>query len=212
MKNIFLVLLAFTCLSAHLAFADTDVQAAPVKAPKAAKSPKAPKEKKPKVDCEKSVAADKEECEKNPPAGYKSIFILDKSDCSWECKNEATGAPTDGPAPKKPAKKVKKVKKVVKPTNDKKSLKAKKTKVLKECNGEKKILFKNCMLSIKGLIAFGDKTKNFDEKFEKFLESEDEKKPAKKPAAKENGKALGKGKAKLQAKRKAKSTKPAADK
>ena len=111
------------------------------------------------VPCSEKVQKDKLACEtKDVPAGYKGVFTYkDDEDCDWECNYESL-------APAAEAKKEdkKKVVKVVKPPKEKKAPK-------KECSGEKVIKFQNCLVKIRGLIAFGDKTKNFDKKFAKLV-------------------------------------------
>lgn len=115
----------------------------------------------------------KDECEnKDVPAGYKGVFkITCEEKCEWECNYEGLPPP---PGAVKEEKKEKKVVKVMKPPKEKKEKKPK-----KECSGEKVIKFQNCLVKIRGLIAFGDKTKNFDKKFAKLV-AKKQKKGAKK--------------------------------
>jgi hypothetical protein len=195
MKTIFLVFLAVTCLSAHFVYAN-DVakeQAA------AAKKSEAPKPKPSKVQltaeekaqkklkqCEETIKKADEDCEKECPPGYAFRFESDLSDCSFNCKYTALNVTETKPrkATKVVAKKrktnnkpgVKKTKKVVK---------RRRSESERECNGLKKFSFQNCQLKITGLFAFGEKTKNFDDKFEKLL-AESNKKT--KPSAKKNKK------------------------
>jgi hypothetical protein len=139
---------------------------------------KDPVPKKPKQTCAELTAENKKDCEtKDVPVGYKAIFaVKDNAHCDWTCNYEALPT-TAGPTTVAPTTTKKKViKKVSKPKN------------LKECEGEKKIQFSNCLVKINGLIAWGAQTKNFDKKFEKFLaEAKKPRKKAKKatkPAAK----------------------------
>lgn len=130
------------------------------------------KEKKPKVveSCDTLLKPEREDCLTNDiPEGYKSVFeIKNEENCEWACNYEAL--PTEAPVapPPQPKKKVKKLKK------------KKPAKNLKECSGEKKIRFSNCLVKVNGLIAWGAKTKGFDKKFEKFLKQAKSKKGKKK--------------------------------
>lgn len=124
----------------------------------------------------------KEDCSKDAPKGFLPNFkITCEEECTWECNYDAIPAP---PGEKKEEKKEKKVVKVVKPPKEKKEKKPQ-----KECSGEKVIKFQNCLVKIRGLIAFGDKTKNFDKKFAKLVAKKQKKgakkaKGGKKPAPK----------------------------
>lgn len=125
------------------------------------------------IPCAERVQDDKVECEtKNVPKGYKGVFTYkDNEDCEWECNYEALAPP---PTAKPEAKK-----KVVK------VLKEKPQKPLKkECSGERKIVFNNCLVKIRGLIAWGEKAKRFDNRFNKLFHGN---KKAKKQKQKKGG-------------------------
>jgi hypothetical protein len=161
---------------------------------------KAPKPEKPKQTCAEITAPQKLDCEtKDVPEGYKGVFVVkEDAHCDWKCNYEAlptTPGPVTTPAP--PKKKPTKKPKVEKPPK-------------KECAGEKKIHFSNCLVKVNGLIAWGANTKNFDKKFEKFLakakappkkKAKAAKKPAAKPAEKPAKKAAKPEAAKPEAKK-----------
>jgi hypothetical protein len=133
------------------------------------------KEVKPKKSCAEETAQHKIDCEtKDVPEGYKGVFAVKEcATCDWTCNYEAlptTPGPVTTPAPPKKKKVVKKV--------------SKPAKTRKECAGEKKIQFSNCLVKVNGLIAWGANTQNFDKKFEKFLAKS--KAPKKKSKAKKS--------------------------
>ncbi|XP_070507136.1 salivary gland SP38-40.A protein-like [Chironomus tepperi] len=144
------------------------------------------KKEKKVIPCSEKVKDDKLACEtKDVPAGYKGVFTYkDDEDCDWSCDYEAL---PPAPGAKKDDKKEKKVVKVVKPPKEKKEKKPK-----KECSGEKVIKFQNCLVKVRGLIAFGDKTRNFDKKFAKLVAGK-KKKGAKKAKGGKKGAKAPKG-------------------
>jgi hypothetical protein len=132
------------------------------------------------VPCSEKVQKDKLACEtKDVPVGFKGVFTYkDDDDCDWSCDYESLAPPA---AAKKEDNK--KIVKVVKPAKEKKEKKPK-----KECSGEKVIKFQNCLVKIRGLIAFGDKTKNFDKKFAKLVAGKQKKGAKKAKGGKKGGK------------------------
>ncbi|KAL7028906.1 hypothetical protein ACKWTF_006039 [Chironomus riparius] len=122
--------------------------------------------------CEETLKEERADCEKSCSAGFKPVFTLkeDGKYCDWECNYEALPPPPG-------QKEVKKEKKIVTVTKAPKPKAPKKLK--KECSGEKVIKFENCLVKVRGLIAFGDKTRNFDKKFAKLV-AKKQKKGAKK--------------------------------
>lgn len=212
----FLVLLAFTCLSAQYLTIEAkstehvaSLPAAPEPEssyeivgvihhekkehkPKEKKTHKevikhiTKKEKKPVADCNTKTLEERERCEKSATAEYTSTFNLkeDTDECKWTC--DFTAVSTIAPATKPEPEAVKELKHGKRTATKKvtKTRKIKKNK--KECEGEKKIVFNNCLVKLRGLIAWGDETKNFDKKFDKFLTKSNKKvKKAKKAAPKE---------------------------
>jgi len=180
MRIKFLVLIAVLCLtvvSAHKSSEDKDRKygkqsSRDIKSIKHIKEVEENKERSKKVEIKKEIVKEarripcieriqkfKDSCERNAPKGYKGIFkYQENDDCDWECNYE--GIPIPGGEQKPPIKKTVVVKKQREPRERPER---------KECSGEKKIMFSNCMVKVRGLIAFGDKTKNFDKKFEKLL-------------------------------------------
>jgi hypothetical protein len=132
------------------------------------------------VPCSEKVKDDKLACEtKDVPAGFKGVFTYkDDEDCDWSCDYESLAPAADAKKEDK-----KKVVKVVKPAKEKKEKAPK-----KECSGEKVIKFQNCLVKIRGLIAFGDKTKNFDKKFAKLVAGKQKKGAKKAKGGKKGGK------------------------
>lgn len=212
MRIKFLVVLAVICLCAHYASASGmggsdkgKKDAAPKPEPKPAKpesseyeievikhnkekTEKKEKEKKTRVvtrkitkmkenfkTCEETLKEEKADCEKGATAGYKAVFGFTDigKECEWTCDYEAL--PTPPPQKKKV--------KVIKPPKEKTPKKPK-----KECSGEKVIKFQNCLVKVRGLIAFGDKTRNFDKKFAKLVQAKAKKGAKKAKGGKKGGK------------------------
>lgn len=131
------------------------------------------------LPCSERLQDEKADCETKAPAGYKGIFdFKDTKDCEWTCSYEAL--PTE--APKRVTRKVVKVVSRKKEGGKKKTAVAKAPK--KECSGERKIKFANCLIKLNGLIAWGDKTKNFDKKFDKLVRNKKSKSKKSKKANK----------------------------
>jgi hypothetical protein len=132
------------------------------------------------VPCSEKVKDDKLACEtKDVPVGFKGVFTYkDDEDCDWSCDYESLAPAVEAKKEDK-----KKVVKVVKPAKEKKEKAPK-----KECSGEKVIKFQNCLVKIRGLIAFGDKTKNFDKKFAKLVAGKQKKGAKKAKGGKKGGK------------------------
>lgn len=140
--------------------------------------------KKPKVleKCEVRLVDVKKKCDESSTPEYQARFsFVESPECNWECNYDEIITATTGP----PKKKTVIIKKDKKEVQDNKGIKEKEK---KECSGEQVIRFSNCAVKIRGLIAFGAKTKNFDKKFEKLLnEKKKTDKGAKKPAALKKG-------------------------
>lgn len=118
--------------------------------------------------CEELLAPQRAECDAENCATKKCSFsILSESRCEFECKCEeiieeviTEVVESEGGS----AGAEKKVRKVKKAGAEKK--KKKKVAGGRECAGEKKLSFSNCLIKMKGLVAWGDNTANFDAKFD----------------------------------------------
>lgn len=113
--------------------------------------------------CPETIRQHRESCERKCVKGFKPRFsFVDKDDvCEWKCDYDPIPVVT-----KAPEKKVVTVKK------------QKPLKKRKECSGERKFKFQNCLVKLTGLMAWGDKTRNFDQKFARLVNERKKKRPA----------------------------------
>jgi hypothetical protein len=176
MKIKFLVVLAVICLFAH------HVSAGGMKDGDKKNDEKKKvfkKKEKREKSCEETTKEERADCDKQCIPGFKPVFVFKEVGkyCEWECSYEALPPP--------PGAVVKKEKKIVKVTRAPKPKRPKKLR--KECSGERVIKFQNCLVKVTGLIAFGDKTRNFDKKFAKLVQKKQKKGARKAKGGKRGG-------------------------
>lgn len=121
----------------------------------------------PRKSCDELLQSEKDACAAEHTNQHCSFQIFNEEDCSFECKCESLITEVVEEAVHTEEANAgghmeKKKRKIVKEGEKKKK---KKKAGGKECAGEKKLSFSNCLLKMKGLIAWGEDTKNIDERF-----------------------------------------------
>lgn len=121
----------------------------------------------PRKTCDELLQSEKDACSASNANQHCSFQIFSEVDCSFECKcesliTEVVEEHAEGESGNAGGHVEKKKRKIVKEGEKKRK---KKKAGGKECAGEKKLSFSNCLLKMKGLIAWGEDTANIDEKF-----------------------------------------------
>lgn len=123
----------------------------------------------PRKTCDELLQSEKDACAAEHTNQHCSFQIFNEEDCSFECKCESIITEVVEEAVEEEGSNAgghgeMKKRKIVKEGGEKKK-KKKKVAGGKECAGEKKLSFSNCLLKMKGLIAWGEDTANIDQRF-----------------------------------------------
>lgn len=122
----------------------------------------------PRKTCDELLQSEKDSCAATNTNNQKcSFLILSEENCNWECQcqvitTEVVQEVVNEEGNNNGAIVEKKRRKIVKEGGEKRK---KKKAGGKECAGEKKLSFSNCLLKMKGLIAWGEDTANIDARF-----------------------------------------------
>jgi hypothetical protein len=121
------------------------------------------------IPCSELLAPQKADCDASCNANQKCEFVISSEEtCAWDCKCESIIVETVEEVVEQESElegangevKRRKVKKEASGGKKKKIVKDG-----KECSGTKKLSFSNCLIKLKGLVAWGEETKDFDSKF-----------------------------------------------
>lgn len=121
----------------------------------------------PRKTCDELLQSEKDSCAADHSNQKCNFQIFNEEDCSFECKcesiiTEVVEEVVEEEGSNAGAIGEKKRRKIVKEGGEKRK---KKKAGGKECAGEKKLSFSNCLLKMKGLIAWGEDTANIDARF-----------------------------------------------